>query len=82
MAADCTDIQTLLTEAQKAYHDLLTGKAVSKWIDQNNESVEYSKVNMGMLAAYITELKAQLAECQGGQAAYRGPLRFLFGRSC
>ncbi len=80
MAADCSAIQALLTEAQSAYHDLMVGKSVRKFVDQNNESVEYSRANISQLSAYIQDLKSQLAECGGGTPAYAGPIRFLFGR--
>lgn len=78
--ADCTDTQTKLTQAEAAYHDLMMGKSVRKWVDQNGESVEYSRGNTGQLLSYIQQLKDQLADCQGITAAYRGPIRFLFGR--
>lgn len=80
MAVDCTTLPDLLTEAQKAYHQLMTGKAVRKWVDQNGEQMEYSRANIAQLSSYIAQLKADIAECEGGTRAYRGPLRFFFGR--
>ena len=67
-----------LVEAEQAYHEIMTGQAVSRFVDQNGESVSYSKVNIKGLQAYIAELKALLAS--PGVTAYRGPLKFTFGR--
>lgn len=67
-----------LVEAETAYHEIITGQAVSRFVDQNGESISYSKTNIGGLKAYIAELKALIANA--GQPAYRGPLRFTFGR--
>ena len=67
-----------LAEARQAYHEIMTGQAVSRFVDQNGESVSYSKVNIAGLAAYIAALEAELAN--PGRRAYRGPLRFTFGR--
>lgn len=68
-----------LVEAEQAYHEIMTGQAVSRFVDQNGESVSYSKVNIGGLAAYIAALKAELAAPEG-TTPFRGPLRFTFGR--
>lgn len=67
-----------LAEARQAYHEIMTGQAVSRFVDQNGESVSYSKVNIGGLAAYIAALERELAN--PGVPAYRGPLKFTFGR--
>ena len=70
--------QQRLDEARQAYHEIVTGTAVSRFVDQNGESVSYSKANLGALAAYIAQLEAELAS--PGVPQYRGPLRFVFGR--
>lgn len=80
MAVDCTDVATRLTEAQNALHEIMTGKAVRRWVDQNGEQMEYSRANIGQLQSYITALKAEQSECLGAASGYRGPLRFSFGR--
>lgn len=67
-----------LVAAEQAYHEIMTGEAVSRFVDQNGESVSYSKVNIGKLEAYIAKLKAEIANPDG--IAIRGPLRFTFGR--
>lgn len=67
-----------LAEARQAYHEIMTGQAVSRFVDQNGESISYSKTNIKGLEAYIAKLEAELAN--PGVRAYRGPLRFTFGR--
>jgi hypothetical protein len=78
--ADCTSIQTRLDAARKAYDELMTGGAITRFVDQNGESIQYSRANSSGLLAYITRLENELAVCQGLRTAYRGPLRFTFGR--
>lgn len=79
--ADCTSIATLLAAARAAYHDLMTGSGISRFIDQNGESVSYTRANEGKLSAYIAKLENDLAICQGAvDRAYRGPIRFTYGR--
>jgi hypothetical protein len=75
--AELTTAQKL-AEARQAYHEIITGQAVSRFVDQNGESVSYSKTNLGALAAYIAALEAGLAS--PGVTPYRGPIRFTFGR--
>ncbi|HEY1402819.1 MAG TPA: gpW family head-tail joining protein [Pyrinomonadaceae bacterium] len=48
-----------LKEAEKAYHQLNTG-AVSVFVDQNGERVEYRAANRVGLLAYINQLRAAL----------------------
>lgn len=50
-----------LVSAQAAYHDLMTGKAVRVFQDQNGERVEYTVANAAKLANYIQELQRQLS---------------------
>lgn len=52
--------QTHLDEAEAALHALLTGKAVTRFRDQNGETVEYTQANRAQLAAYIERLKTAL----------------------
>jgi hypothetical protein len=80
--ADCTSIETRLAAARAAYDDLMTGGAITRFVDQNGEAVQYSRANPQGLLAYITRLENELAVCQGQRSAYRGPLKFTFGRRC
>lgn len=72
-------LQTRLEQAESAYHDIMTGTAVRRFVDQNGEQVEYSRANVAQLSAYIEKLRAQIAEADGSTPAYRGPLRFTYG---
>lgn len=63
-----------LEDAEKAYHDLLTGRALRVVVDRNGERVEFTAANRQMLKAYIDELRTQLG--LGGSS--NGPLQFLF----
>lgn len=65
--------QQMLTEAEAAYHGLLTGKAVVEFRDQNGETVKYSQASRLGLAAYIQYLKGQLGLLSGA-----GPMRVWF----
>lgn len=72
--------QQKLDEARQAYHEIVTGQNVTRFVDQNGEQIGYSKANVALLAAYIARLEAELAS--PGVTPYRGPLRFTFGRRC
>lgn len=80
--ADCSSIEARLAEARQAYHDIMIGGAVSRFVDQNGESVQYTRATVSTLAGYIAKLENELAICQGTARLYRGPLRFTFGRKC
>lgn len=80
--ADCSQIEANLAAARQAYHDLTVGGAISRFVDQNGESVQYFRANPAGLLSYISRLENDLAICQGLRSAYRGPLRFTFGRRC
>lgn len=63
-----------LEDAEKAYHDLLTGRALRVVVDRNGERVEFTAANRQMLKAYIDELRTAL----GLNPTPGGPLQFLF----
>lgn len=63
-----------LDDAEKAYHDLLTGRALRVVVDRNGERVEFTAMNRQMLKAYIDELRTQL----GLNTTSNAPLQFLF----
>lgn len=63
-------LQDRLTEAENAYHSLMSGQAVVEFRDQNGETVRYQAANAFRLAAYIESLKDQI----GGYAA-AAPMR-------
>jgi hypothetical protein len=62
-------LQQRLENAETAYDELLTGRAVRRFVDQNGEQVEYTSANRSALAAYIADLKRQI----GGLS--QGPMR-------
>jgi len=53
--------QELLTQAQNAYHQLMTGKLAKVVVDQNGERVEFNATNSGKLLSYIQSLQDQIA---------------------
>ncbi len=70
-----------LAEARNAYHDINTGGAIRRFVDQNGEQIEYQMANRAGLKDYIRELEAVCGDPPAeGIHAYRGPLRFVFGR--
>lgn len=71
--ATTEELQTWLTQAETAYHDLLTGKVAKVFVDQNGERVEFAATSAPRLAAYIQELKRQL-----GTLTTSGPMRVYF----
>jgi hypothetical protein len=75
--AERTLYRQRLIKAEKAYDDLMTGKSVKKFVDQNGESVEYTQANSTKLSDYIEELK-QLLDCKRKRAMQTRPLRFVF----
>lgn len=75
------ELQTLkirLIEAEDAYHQLLTGtKEVSVNVG-NFGSVTYNQTSRTALEAYISSLKAQLAEAEGQPIGRRRIIRVSF----
>lgn len=76
-----TELQLLIdniTEAQSAYHELMTGRAARIVIDQNGERVEFVAANRQALYLYIQSLKAQLPTELQIIPRTTGPLGFMF----
>jgi len=78
--ADCNTVAQRLAEAQQAYHDIMIGGAVSRFVDQNGEQVQYTRANSTLLGIYIQKLLDEQAACNGQPMQYRGPLKFTYGR--
>lgn len=70
--------QQALNEAKQAYHDLLTGQAVTEFRDQNGETVRYTQINRAALADYISRLERQLATENGATPSGIAPMRVWF----
>lgn len=78
---DCSTIDARLAKARATYDSWMNGEYVSRFVDQNGESVSYSPGGLSRLTSYIKQLEAEKDGCNGNSfAAYRGPLRFTFGR--
>jgi len=69
--ADLATLQTRLTEAEAAYHRLMTG-ASEVTVQILDQRISYSEANANQLATYIDRLKAEIAAA-GGTVA--GPKR-------
>lgn len=85
MSCDIEDLKTKLTEAQDAYHQLMTGGSVRVFVDQNAERVEYSSANKQNLWSYIISLRALICQidpndpvCRCGLGVAQGPARFIY----
>lgn len=65
-------VQERLDAANTAYHDLMTGKAVRVFVDQNGERIEYATANASKLKLYISDLERQVAGVD-----VSGPMRVL-----
>lgn len=62
--ADITTLQTRLTEAESAYHKLLTGSKEEE-IEHGDMRMRYTRAQVGELANYIANLKVQIAALGG-----------------
>lgn len=69
--------ETRLTEARTKRHEIATGRAIKRFVDQNGETVEYSAANLGDLDTYIRSLEELLNPCLARYNRPR-PLGFLF----
>jgi len=68
------DYCALLATAQKAYDDIISGKGIIEFRDQNGESVKYGQGNATLLLARIRELDAL---CTPKKCRSR-PIGFIF----
>lgn len=67
--------QEKLTDAEAAYHSLLTGTQPKVVVDQNGERVEYTTANSTKLYMYIQQLKREITPVT---AAANRPLNVYF----
>jgi len=74
----CEALRQRLARAEQAYEDLMIGKSIRVLVDQSGERVEFTPANANKLAAYIEQLRSQIADHCGGKKTVSGPLRFLF----
>lgn len=71
-------IQERLTEAESAFHRLQLGESAVEVRDSDGSSVRYTPANASRLAAYIEDLRAQLAVETGSGDRHAGPMRLVF----
>lgn len=71
---DKVKIKSLLEDAQKAYHALVTGSKAEK-VERNGRMVQFTKTNLQSLRLYIQELQASLSVSDGSG---RSPARVSF----
>jgi hypothetical protein len=62
--ADLATLQARLAEAEDAYHKLVTGTKVVK-VEHGDMRQEYTKAELGMLRAYIADLRSQIVAAGG-----------------
>lgn len=62
--ADLATLQTRLTEAESAYHRLMTG-ALEVEVEHGDMRTRYQASAKGELASYIADLRAQIASLGG-----------------
>ena len=75
---DIETLQTRLTEAEEAYHQLMIGaKEVSVNVG-NFGSVTYNQTNRAALEAYIADLKNKLSKAKGLSIGCRKIIRVSF----
>lgn len=68
----------MLQEAEKAYHNLMTGAAVQTVIDSNGERVQFFQANRQALYMYIQDLRAAVFPQDVTATNGRRPAGFLF----
>jgi hypothetical protein len=78
MSCDIEALKGYLREAEAAYNDLLTGKLVREFTDQNGERVTYTAARKGDLLNYIVELQGKINGTIPCGARTTEPLRIIF----
>ena len=76
----CEDLpqkKVYLAQAELALHNLLTGTKEESVQFGSGKSVKYTTANLTELRRYISELKDEIAVCEG-TGKPRGPIRFIF----
>jgi hypothetical protein len=68
--ADLTTLQTRLTEAETALHQLMTGSKAEQ-IGSDRSSVRYTAAQIPALERYISTLKSQIARAGGSGSRRR-----------
>lgn len=72
-------IRARIVRLEAAYDDIMSGKAVKRFVDQNGESVEYNTANAAALLKLINDLKAKV-DCTFSKQYKARPVGFIFPR--
>jgi hypothetical protein len=72
-------LKARIAKLEAQYDDLMSGKAVKRFVDQNGETVEYTAANAGKLRAFIDSLIAKL-DCNFARRYRPRPMGFVFPR--
>lgn len=72
-------IKVRIAKLETAYDDILSGRAVKRFVDQNGEQVEYTTANAARLLAFINELKSMI-DCSFKRRYKPRPVGFVFPR--
>ena len=75
---DCATKRVWLAQAELALHQLMTGTKEVKLSFGPGKAVEYSQATVRDLQAYVNQLRAEVAECDGQAPCPRGPIRVVF----
>lgn len=62
--ATCSQLQTWLTAAETAMHQVAIGSKVEV-TQYGTKSITYTRANLGELKRYVAELRDQVAACTG-----------------
>lgn len=62
--ATCSELQTMLAEAEAAYHSMQMGSRVVT-LSQGQKSITYNQASVSGLLRYIADLRRQVAACTG-----------------
>jgi hypothetical protein len=77
--AEKSALKIRIAKLEIAYEDIISGRAVKRFVDQNGEQVEYTTANASSLLAYIQTLKAKV-DCGFAKRFRPRPIGFLFPR--
>ncbi len=75
---DIETLQTRLSEAEEAYHQLMIGAREVSVNVGNFGSVTYNQTSRSALEAYIADLKSKLAEAKGSPVLKRKIIKVSF----
>ena len=78
-SAEKAALKIKIAKLEQNYEDIISGRAVKRFVDQNGEQVEYTAANSSKLLDYINALKAKV-DCSFAKRFRPRPIGFLFPR--